>query len=69
LFKRLEKDGSPGTGLGLAISKRVIELHGGRIWAESQTDVGATFFFSLKPAEENNAATRCINAFRQQVPA
>jgi signal transduction histidine kinase len=47
LFKRLNNRDHPGTGLGLAICKRIIEVHGGRIWAESQPQQGSVFFFSL----------------------
>lgn len=47
LFEKLESN-SVGTGVGLSLVRRIIEVHGGKIWVESEPGEGATFFFTIQ---------------------
>lgn len=63
IFQRLHPDLAPGEGMGLAVVQRIVELHRGKVWAESTADVGTTIHICL-PTLKPSAFARTIEEIK-----
>jgi signal transduction histidine kinase len=70
-FQRLHGNATAGEGIGLALVRRMVERHGGRVWAESKEGQGTTFYLSLPEADaqaEESAAVAMLASEREWRP-